>query len=96
MAASSQPGQNCDVFLNFRGEDICNNFEGHLYKALDRASISTYMDCKELRKGEGIWPSITRSIQELHIAVVIFSKSYASLPWCLEEPREDIRVPEDE
>ncbi|KAI6680901.1 hypothetical protein NL676_034782, partial [Syzygium grande] len=85
MASSSRPGRNYDVFLNFRVEDIRNNFVGHLWKALDQAGVRTFMDSKELRKGEGISPSIMRAIKESCIAVVIFLESYASSPWCLEE-----------
>lgn len=85
MASSSRPGRNYDVFLNFRVKDIRNNFVGHLWKALDQAGVRTFMDRKELRKGEGISPSIMRAIKESCIAVVIFLESYASSPWCLEE-----------
>ncbi|KAK3416320.1 hypothetical protein EUGRSUZ_H01789 [Eucalyptus grandis] len=81
MASSSQPRRNYDVFLNFRGKDIGNNFVGHLCKAFYQASLRT----KELRKREAISPSIMRAIKELLIAIIIFSESYASSWWCLEE-----------
>lgn len=68
----------------FRCQDIHNNLVGHLYKALDGAIIKTSMDGKELRKVEGISPSILRAIIELRIAIIIYSEKYASLSWCLE------------
>ncbi|XP_056166394.1 disease resistance protein Roq1-like [Syzygium oleosum] len=70
---------------NLKGEDIRNNFVGHLWKALDQAGVRTFMDSKELRKGEGISPLITRAIKESRVAVIIFLESYASSPWSLEE-----------
>ncbi|KAI6696057.1 hypothetical protein NL676_023767, partial [Syzygium grande] len=60
-------------------EDIRNNFVGHhLCKALDQTGVRTFMDSEELRKGEGISPSITRAIKESCIAVVVFLESYAA------------------
>ncbi|XP_030551778.1 disease resistance protein Roq1-like [Rhodamnia argentea] len=85
MASSLQPERNYDVFLSFRGEDIRNNFVGHLWKALDGAGVRTFIDSKELRKGDGISPSIARAIEGSRITVVVFSENYASSPWCLEE-----------
>ncbi|KAI6695176.1 hypothetical protein NL676_022886, partial [Syzygium grande] len=47
--------------------------------------FSTYIDSEELRKGEQISPALMTAIRESRIAIIIFSKDYASSPWCLEE-----------
>ncbi|KAF8016455.1 hypothetical protein BT93_H1850 [Corymbia citriodora subsp. variegata] len=85
MASSSNPEGNYHVFLSFRGTDIRNNFLGHLYTALEREGIYTYVDREELRKGEQITPALMEAIQDSRIAIIIFSEDYASSPWCLEE-----------
>ncbi|XP_048132648.1 disease resistance protein Roq1-like, partial [Rhodamnia argentea] len=85
MAASSNPRGNYHVFLSFRGTDVRNSFLGHLHTALDRRGIYAYVDSEELRKGEQISPALTKAIEDSRIAIVVFSKDYASSPWCLEE-----------
>ncbi|XP_039169582.1 disease resistance protein RUN1-like [Eucalyptus grandis] len=85
MASSLKSKRKYHVFLSFRGEDIRNNFLGHLYKALDQKGIYTYVDSEELRKGEQIAPALMKAIEESRIAIIIFSKDYASSWWCLEE-----------
>ncbi|XP_048133035.1 disease resistance protein RPV1-like [Rhodamnia argentea] len=84
-SSSSKPRKSYDVFLSFRGPDVRNYFLGHLYTALDRVGISTYKDDEELRKGERISTELMKAIWESRIAVVVFSKIYASSTWCLEE-----------
>ncbi|KAF8010816.1 hypothetical protein BT93_J1463 [Corymbia citriodora subsp. variegata] len=81
--ASSQ--KNYDVFLNFRGTDVRNNFISHLYAALNRNGIHTYKDSEDLWKGKQISPALMRAIEESHIAIVVFSRDYASSRWCLRE-----------
>ncbi|XP_059428984.1 disease resistance protein RUN1-like [Corylus avellana] len=74
-----------DVFLSFfRGQDNCNNFTAHLFKALCEARIYTYMDDK-LREGEGISPEFLKAIKESRTSIVVLSTNYASSTWCLEE-----------
>ncbi|XP_039155716.1 TMV resistance protein N-like [Eucalyptus grandis] len=82
---STQLRRNYDVFLSFRGMDVRNYFLGHLYTALDQSGINTYMDSEDLKKGEQISPALMEVIKESQIAIVVFSKDYASSPWCLEE-----------
>ena len=43
ITAASSSDWKYDVFRSFRGEDISNNFTGHLYKALDRKGIDTFV-----------------------------------------------------
>ncbi|XP_031111600.1 TMV resistance protein N-like isoform X2 [Ipomoea triloba] len=73
------------VFLSFRGEDSFKNFTGHLYSALCNASIRTFIDEEELRKGESLAPELTRAIQNSRVSMIVFSKNYASSRWCLDE-----------
>ena len=74
-----------DVFLSFRGEDTRNSFTGHLYKALDRKGIDTFMDNEKLRAGEEISPTLVTAIQRSRCSIIVLSENYASSKWCLEE-----------
>ncbi|KAF8029382.1 hypothetical protein BT93_E1932 [Corymbia citriodora subsp. variegata] len=85
MASYSEPERKYDVFLSFRGTNLRNNFLGHLYKALDKNGIYAFIDSEELRKGDQISPTLMKAIEQSCIAIIIFSKYYASSQWCLEE-----------
>ncbi|PRQ24760.1 putative TIR domain, winged helix-turn-helix DNA-binding domain-containing protein [Rosa chinensis] len=74
-----------DVFLSFRGEDTRNNFTGHLYTALCQRGLHTFIDDRDLRKGEEIGPTLVKAIQESRVSVIVFSENYASSKWCLDE-----------
>ncbi|PNY10327.1 disease resistance protein (TIR-NBS-LRR class) [Trifolium pratense] len=74
-----------DVFLSFRGEDTRKGFTGNLYNALCEKGINTFIDDKELRKGEEIKLALMTAIQQSRAAIVIFSENYASSTYCLEE-----------
>jgi hypothetical protein len=73
-----------DVFLSFRGEDTRKTFTAHLYSALRRNEINTFMDDK-LRSGEEITPALLEAIQESEISIIVLSQNYASSRWCLDE-----------
>ncbi|XP_048326457.2 disease resistance protein RUN1-like [Ziziphus jujuba] len=73
-----------DVFLSFRGQDTRDNFTSHLYEALNRKKIYTYMDHR-LDRGDEISPALARAIQESKLSVIVFFKSYANSSWCLTE-----------
>lgn len=73
-----------DVFLSFRGTDTRCSFIDHLYGALQQKGINAFMD-DELCRGEKIWPSLSKAIQESNISVIVFSENYASSTWCLDE-----------
>ncbi|KAH9726831.1 Disease resistance-like protein DSC1 [Citrus sinensis] len=85
--ASTSSSSSCkyDVFLSFRGEDTRDNFTSHLYAALCRKKIKTFIDDEELRRGDEISPALLNAIEGSKISVVIFSKDYASSKWCLNE-----------
>lgn len=74
-----------DVFISFRGEDTRRTFTSHLYYALVRARIKTYIDDEELERGDLIVSSLVKGIQQSNISVIIFSEAYASSRWCLTE-----------
>ena len=87
MAASSSSAisnQKYDVFLSFRGEDTRDNFVSHLYSALCRKKIETYID-NRLERGDEISPALLKAIEESKFSVIVFSENYAYSPWCLEE-----------
>ncbi|XP_049407065.1 disease resistance protein RUN1-like isoform X3 [Solanum stenotomum] len=74
-----------DVFINFRGEDTRKNFTGHLYFRLRQVGVNTFIDDEELRKGDVISNKLDKAIEQSRIAIVVFSKNYASSSWCLDE-----------
>ncbi|CAJ1932086.1 unnamed protein product [Sphenostylis stenocarpa] len=74
-----------DVFLSFRGEDTRRGFTGNLYKALCAKGINTFIDDEGLKKGEEITGGLMEAIEKSRIAIVVFSKKYASSRFCLEE-----------
>ncbi|CAI0445260.1 unnamed protein product [Linum tenue] len=82
---SGLPAGEYEVFLSFRGPDVRNTFADHLYTSLSRAKIRTFRDEEELRKGDGIAPSLIRAIPESKIYIPILTKQYASSKWCLQE-----------
>ncbi|TQD78215.1 hypothetical protein C1H46_036216 [Malus baccata] len=84
MAAASSSGLKYDVFINFRGEDTRRGFVSHLYKALRQKPINTFIDAKELRKGECL-SELLIAIRESRLSIVVFSQNYASSTWCLKE-----------
>ncbi|KAI9079883.1 hypothetical protein K1719_038129 [Acacia pycnantha] len=92
VAASScsSSSKKYEVFLSFRGEDTRRSFTSHLYAALCRSGIETYID-DEILKGDDISQSLIQAIENSSISVVIFSENYASSKWCLNELTEILR-----
>ncbi|KAL1324432.1 hypothetical protein AAHE18_13G089300 [Arachis hypogaea] len=76
---------NYDVFLSFRGEDTRHGFTGHLYDALCRKGLNTFIDDENLRTGETIRPQLLHSIEASKISIIVFSTNYAASTWCLDE-----------
>ncbi|KAJ8759130.1 hypothetical protein K2173_004137 [Erythroxylum novogranatense] len=77
-----------DVFLNFRGEDTRRGFTSHLNAALRRKALQTFFDDDDLKRGEEIAQSLPQVIQDSAVAILVFSKDYASSRWCLDELAE--------
>ncbi|KAL6130691.1 hypothetical protein ACLB2K_069070 [Fragaria x ananassa] len=88
MAASSSSSSGgsfkYDVFINFRGEDTRRSFVCHLYDALKRTALDTFIDSEELQKGDDL-SELYKAIQDSRLSVLVFSKDYASSTWCLKE-----------
>ncbi|KAL4616499.1 hypothetical protein ACB092_07G203200 [Castanea dentata] len=74
-----------EVFVSFRGEDIRTRFISHLFAALERKTIHAFKDDINLPRGEKIGPELSKAIKASRIAVVVFSKEYATSFWCLDE-----------
>ncbi|KAK9200325.1 hypothetical protein WN944_015522 [Citrus x changshan-huyou] len=70
--------------LGFGGEDTRDNFTSHLYSALSRQNIQTFID-DQLNRGDEISESLVNAIEASAISVIVFSESYASSRWCLDE-----------
>ncbi|TKY58785.1 TMV resistance protein N [Spatholobus suberectus] len=81
---SKTPQQVHDVFLSFRGEDTRYTFTSHLYAALSRLQVKTYID-NELERGDEISPSLLKAIDDAKASIIVFSDNYASSRWCLDE-----------
>ncbi|KAH9782322.1 ADP-ribosyl cyclase/cyclic ADP-ribose hydrolase [Citrus sinensis] len=84
MASSSRNNKKYDVFVSFRGEDTRDNFTSHLYSALCRQNIQTFID-DQLNRGDEISESLANAIEASAISVIVFSEGYASSRWCLDE-----------
>ncbi|XP_016495689.2 disease resistance protein Roq1 isoform X2 [Nicotiana tabacum] len=74
-----------DAFLSFRGEDTRNNFVAHLHKRLEERGVNVFKDDEKLERGRPISAELLKAIEESRVAIIIFSKNYASSVWCLEE-----------
>ncbi|OAO98623.1 hypothetical protein AXX17_AT4G19960 [Arabidopsis thaliana] len=81
---SSSSSRRYDVFASFRGDDVRKSFLSHLLKALDSKSVNTFRD-HGIERSLEIAPELFSAIKESRIAIVIFSKNYASSTWCLNE-----------
>ncbi|CAL9241831.1 unnamed protein product [Arabidopsis halleri] len=71
------------VFVNFRGADLRQNFISHLEPALITAGINVFVDKNE-KRGEDL-TTLFRRIEESKIALVVFSITYMESEWCLNE-----------
>ncbi|MED6106640.1 hypothetical protein PIB30_006265 [Stylosanthes scabra] len=73
-----------DVFISFSGKDIREGFLSHLTKELSRKQIYAFFDTK-LHQGGEISVELLQAIERSQISLVVFSESYASSSWCLDE-----------
>ncbi|KAH1083945.1 hypothetical protein J1N35_023706 [Gossypium stocksii] len=93
--SSSISRKKYDVFLSFRGEDTRKNFTDHLYHVLKRSGIITFRDDPKLGAGEEIAPELFKAIQQSWCSIILFSESYASSGWCLDELTEIVKQKKD-
>ncbi|KAK4707705.1 hypothetical protein R3W88_028630 [Solanum pinnatisectum] len=91
MASSSSsarslqlPQWKYDVFLSFRGEDTRRTFMSHLYQGLRNRGIFTFQGDERLEVGDSI-QELLKAIKESQVALIVFSKNYATSGWCLNE-----------
>jgi len=84
-SSSFSYGFTYNVFLSFRGTDTRYGFTGNLYEALRVKGIHTFIDDRELQRGDQITPSLLKAIQESRIVIIVFSNHYASSSFCLDE-----------
>ncbi|QHN98049.1 hypothetical protein HN51_045842 [Arachis hypogaea] len=87
MASTSTSKRSCKyhVFLSFRGEDTRPGFTSHLYAALTRKGITTFIDDTNLRKGDVISHELLTAIEDSMFAIIVLSPNYDSSTWCLDE-----------
>ncbi|KAH0713893.1 hypothetical protein KY289_009852 [Solanum tuberosum] len=87
FASDSQycPRWKYDVFLSFRGADTRRTFTGHLYEGLKSRGIFTFLDDKRLEDGDSISKKLLKAIEESQVALIVFSRNYATSRWCLNE-----------
>ncbi|KAJ9554587.1 hypothetical protein OSB04_018632 [Centaurea solstitialis] len=83
--SSSSESWKHDVYLSFKGPDVCNNIVDHLYSALVQQGINTLKDAQTLPWGKPIGPLLFKAIEESQIAVIVFSQTYVDSAWCLQE-----------
>ncbi|KAL3368708.1 hypothetical protein AABB24_009507 [Solanum stoloniferum] len=86
-ASNSQycPRWKYNVFLSFRGKDTRRNFTSHLYQGLKDRGIFTFLDDERLEDGDSISEELVKAIEESQVAIIVFSKNYATSRWCLNE-----------
>ncbi|KAI3520987.1 hypothetical protein L1887_10443 [Cichorium endivia] len=68
-----------------QGEDTRKTFVDHLHSALHQKGILTFKDDEKLERGKSIRHELLKAIGESSIAIIVFSKNYASSSWCMDE-----------
>ena len=64
MASSSSSSSiKHDVVLSFTGEDTRRTFTSHLFAALCRKNIDSFIDDEEIKKGDEMSPTILAAIE---------------------------------
>ncbi|XP_039155798.1 toll/interleukin-1 receptor-like protein [Eucalyptus grandis] len=74
-----------EVFLSFRGLDTRCNFTSCLHHEMVEKGIRVFKDDKELQTGQKIEGKLLQALNDSQIYIPIFSKGFASSPWCLHE-----------
>ncbi|KAK4285140.1 hypothetical protein QN277_001878 [Acacia crassicarpa] len=85
--SSSSSSRPIHVYLSLKGDDETCRFIDMLWAALETDDLNTFWDDKKLEPSDSIsLPRYCRkAIKQSTISIVVFSKSYASSLWCLEE-----------
>ncbi|XP_022545824.1 probable disease resistance protein RPP1 [Brassica napus] len=72
------------VFPSFHGADVRTNFLSHVLKELKSKAIDLFID-NDIERSKSIGPELIEAIRGSRIAILFFSKNYASSTWCLNE-----------
>ncbi|KAL9675595.1 hypothetical protein QQ045_003797 [Rhodiola kirilowii] len=73
------------VFLSFRGEDVRNGFEGHLFSSMQGEGFRVFIDNDGLEHGRDIQMKLLEAIEQSKVFIVTLSPRYAESRWCLDE-----------
>lgn len=79
------------MFLGFRGKDKHRSFNDYLSDALKRNGVLNFRDDEKLEKENSILQKLLNAIEESRSTIIIFSRSYASSTWCLNELEKIVR-----
>ena len=71
------------MFLSFKRESTY--FTNDLYSGLKQKGISTFRVDEKLKQRAINTLELLKAIEESRVAIIILSKDYASLKWCLIE-----------
>ncbi|BBH09857.1 Disease resistance protein TIR-NBS-LRR class family [Prunus dulcis] len=83
-----------DVFISFRGEDTRLNFTSHLYDALCRQKIETYIDYRLVR-GDEIAPALLEAIERSTISTYLLTVCLSVIIYARSEAALDKKVVDD-
>ncbi|XP_059654447.1 TMV resistance protein N-like [Cornus florida] len=73
------------VFISFSGEDTRKNITAHLLAALKGYNFYVFRDDTKLETGIEIATGLFNAIEQSKLYIIVFSKSYTSSHWCLNE-----------
>lgn len=71
VQAIAHPSPRYDVFISFCGEDTRYSFTGHLYRALCRKGLRTFMDDEGLVSGNEISNNLIEAIHSSKLSWMI-------------------------
>ncbi|KAL4197726.1 hypothetical protein AMTRI_Chr04g252550 [Amborella trichopoda] len=75
-----------DAFISHRGSELKKLAE-KIHGDLSGLGVSSFVDSREIRKGENLSGVIVEAIRASSIWLVLLSKGFAESPWCLDEVR---------
>ncbi|VVB10887.1 unnamed protein product [Arabis nemorensis] len=92
--SSSSRNWEYDVFPSFSGTDVRITFLSHLIRELNRKFIIVFKD-NEMDRSRSLGPELKLAVRTSRIAVVVFSRNYASSSWCLNELLEIVKCKQE-
>ncbi|KAK2986989.1 hypothetical protein RJ640_024887 [Escallonia rubra] len=79
------PNFSFDAFLSFNDDDLSSNFVDYLDGALEDAGFCSFKGRKTTTGENGNNSDLEKAKKESRISIIVFSKKYASSPFCLDE-----------